>query len=389
MTNSYVKEFTVPIDSEFFISLAKVEEHSFLMLGVISSNGPKLLARVGKTFDIDPDVDASFAIGKKLLGNGLISRIKDEGVTRKEGHIVAITYQAYSISYEQTKDFLASIADIESRQLRVPMIRTSIIRVGKDKAAFTKNKSNNEPILSDTITDHEALDNEAMRGFLPANETPTHIQFSLQKLQDWRAAHPEPTSSEPDAFADTQTLQMSNTCRTTSKNLLEKILGFSTDISKYFFISPKFKCNLQAGQPDLNFYILPEPPNAVTSKVTTQQTYVLEKIYSRMEKIIQKDSDNPKTRTKFDSLKLLYRQIAGENQIQAGALLDKILQHEQSHKKVLYDRRNPTFFNKLLDVNSATENTFNQLKKKLVKDKLLDKDPIQSVDEENPKNSIP
>lgn len=76
---------------EYFISIAKQGIHSFMMLGVIKDGQPKLLARVGKTNDIDPDYSSQFAITKKAITTKTLSRIADEGLSRKKGSIADIS----------------------------------------------------------------------------------------------------------------------------------------------------------------------------------------------------------------------------------------------------------------------------------------------------------
>ena len=52
---------------EYFLSIAKQDIHSFIMLGVITQGNPKLLARVAKWIDVDPDISSAFAITKKQI----------------------------------------------------------------------------------------------------------------------------------------------------------------------------------------------------------------------------------------------------------------------------------------------------------------------------------
>ncbi len=65
-------------DSEFFLSIAKQGIHSFMMLGVVNDGAPQLLARVGKTNDIDPDFGRQGTMLQKALGDGTLARLAKE-----------------------------------------------------------------------------------------------------------------------------------------------------------------------------------------------------------------------------------------------------------------------------------------------------------------------
>src|SRR5687767_8824083 len=91
---------TLSKNDEYFVAIAKQGIHSFMMLGVMQEGSPKLFARVGKTNDIDPNVNSQVVMTTKALGSGTLARIADEGIIRREGSVTPISYQAYAINYE-------------------------------------------------------------------------------------------------------------------------------------------------------------------------------------------------------------------------------------------------------------------------------------------------
>ena len=337
--------FTVGSDNEYFLAIAKQGIHSFMMLGVIKDDGsPQLLARVGKTNWIDPDASSGLKMTAKSCGKGTLAMIGDEGITRKKDHNVAVNYQAYTISLEQMKGFLSLIKEIEAKQLHNSRINNALINASEEDRSI----SCYAPILGDKTRS---------------------VPFEYKKLQEWTEAPKDrikyPTSETIATHA--QTLSATNTCRTTSLNVVECVLGFKTDISKYFFVAPKFQTTLSAGQPlKETFYILPAPPIACTNQLTKQQTYVLNKLYKRLEEIPKSHPGDPKTKEKFDQLKTIYKQIAGENNLNANTLLTKIIEHEALNSKTLFTKRSPNFLSRLFSMSSTTERLFKQMKTELI-----------------------
>lgn len=357
---------------EYFISIAKQGMHSFMMLGVIKDGQPKLLARVGKTFDIDPDCSSQFATTKKAITTKILSRIADEGLSRKKGSIADISYQAYAINYEQVKEFLGMIAEIEQRQIKNPEIVKGIKRkYGSD-----------------------GIEKEAIKCFVPVKENGDVVKFKLKKLKECEFLTTEEikakTSSEIASGA--QKIHLNNTCRTSSKNIVEAILGFATDVSSYFFIAPKHQSKLIAGQPKKeSFYVLPPPPNC--ANVSKEQEAVLKKIYKRLEEIPKLNPESPETRKKFDALKSMYKDIAGENHLSAKALFGKILEHEDKNQNSLFEKRSPNFLSKLFSLSSSTKRMFddmeNGLKKMMTSQEVNDVIEKFKVQKGNPTQENP
>ena len=368
---------------EYFISIAKQGIHSFMMLGVVKDGQPQLLARVGKFGDIDPDSSSKFAMIKKAITTKVLSRIADEGLSRKNGNIAVINYQAYAINYEQVKEFLGMIAEIEQRQLKNPEIVKEIQRKYGSSG----------------------IEEKAIKCFVPVKEDESFVKedesfvkFKLKKLKECEFLTTEEikakTSSE--IASGVQQIHLNNTCRTSSKNIVEAILGFATDVSSYFFIAPKHQSKLIAGQPAKeSFYILPLPPNCVN--VSKEQEAALKKIYKRLEEIPKLNPESAETRKKFDALKSMYKDIAGENHLIAKALFGKILEHEDKNQNSLFEKRSPNFLSKLFSLSSSTKRMFydmeNGLKKMMTSQEVndvIEKFKIQKGNptEENPETEV-
>jgi hypothetical protein len=331
---------------EYFISIAKQGIHSFMMLGVVKNGQPQLLARVGKTNDIDPDVSSQFAMIKKAITTKTLSRIADEGLSRKKGSIADISYQAFAINYEQVKEFLGMIAEIEQRQLKNPEIAKGIQReYGSD-----------------------GIEEKAIKCFVPVEEGKSVVKFELKKLKECEFLTTEEIKSKTSSeiVSGVQQIHLNNTCRTSSKNIVEAILGFATDVSSYFFIAPKHQSKLIVGKPQKeSFYVLPPPPNC--ANVSKEQEAALKKIYKRLEEIPKLNPESAETRKKFDALKSMYKDIAGENHLSAKALFGKILEHEDKNQNSLFEKRSPNFLSKLFSLSSSTKRMFDDMENGLKK----------------------
>lgn len=319
--------------SEFFIAIGKQDIHSFVMLGVIKEDGtPQLLARVGKTGDVGNACLVTATI--KAVGPGAPSRMQEEWIFGKTDKVIA--YQAYAINYEQYKECLELISAMEKSQRKNPLIKNDAERDRIECYIPTRgsDKSKNEQV----ILKYRKL---------------SRVKFSTEKIQNM----PE------DTIKGVQELHITNTCRTTSINIIEAILGFKTTISKYFFVNPNYNTVLRNGSPDKDtFYILPPPPTAILVGFNDmkKQVSTLEKIYKRLEEIPKKYPADPATREKFNALKTIYLEAAGDNTLDATTFLQKILEHE---KNVLYTKRAPSFFSRVLSLPSSTEKMFKKFEK--------------------------
>lgn len=339
------KPFTVNITNEFYLAIAKRGIHSFLMLGVVKDDGShQLLARVGKSNNLDPDFNYPCKMAPKIFcGNGSIAVLNDEGIFRPQNTRSLISYQAYSLSLEQVIEFLSLIYEIEKQQLENPIIR----------ALWNKHRTEKDRIECYIPT----VDKEQQK-----------INFEFKSLKAWvdgvdsKNKHPNSNNLSKDA----QTLHSSNTCRTTALRILESVLGFKTSVSEFFYIAPKYRTTLLAGQPLSNrFYILPPPPEAFSETLTHSQLDVLQHLYQRLEVLPASKINDIKTLTKFEELKAMYIEIAGQPHLGATEVLTSILAHEAAHRKELYAVRSPNIISRFFSIKSTTEQMMTQLKQKL------------------------
>lgn len=100
---------------EFFITIAKHEYHSFILAGVRKRNGQiHSLTKVGKRLNFHED--NCFGLLKAGLYRAS-ALLWDEGVHRRSGSNIPISYTSYSITYEQYLDlvFLLEKAQQEFR----------------------------------------------------------------------------------------------------------------------------------------------------------------------------------------------------------------------------------------------------------------------------------
>jgi len=367
-----VDQIKVQIKDEFFISMAKKGIHSFVMLGVVQSDGSaRLLARVGKTNYVDPSQSQAMLIYKEVAGSGALAFLADEGISRRQDFSETIQHQTYAITYDQAKQFLGLMLKIQKSQFSDPMMRKALVRgeaklLDNDKLVSAIDKlgeGNIDTLDVDTLEAFNKMEESMkIRCYLPVSEENGEVTFKIKPLSDFEDQS-EASAEAKVAISTVNKIQLSNTCRTTALNILECILGFKTDISRYFFISPKYQATLTGGQPKQPFIILPPPPESYTN-VSKEQKSVLHKLYKRLEQVSTTHTDDPKTKVKFDKLKALYKNIAGNNTLNANQLLIEIIKHES---KELYEKRSPNFLSRLLLIKSTTERVFDQMKTELKK----------------------
>lgn len=344
-------------NQEYFITIAQQKLHSFIMLGYMQDGNPNLFARIGKVYDVDAAAEGcSLVMGVKFFGGGLFSRIADEGITR-DATSTPITYQAYSINFDQVKEFIGLISDLEREQMKNPSFNQSIRNIHKN----------------DGMTEKEILDEEAIYSYVPIKEKGERATFKRKKLQDYRFTSSLTNVKIREFAQNTQLIRSDITCRTTSLNIIETILKFKTDISSHYFITPKYKTTLVDGVPHAStFYILPPPPN-VNHHLPTQQIALLQKLYKRLELIPKLNSSSQQTRNKFEALKAIYKDILGENTLSATLLLNKIIEQEQTRNQDLFIHRHTHFFRRLLPTSTATEKLFHGIKEQLNKEINIEK----------------
>lgn len=345
---------TLSKSDEYFIAIAKKGIHTFLMLGAMQNGSPTLFSRVGKWNDVDPNADSPVHLTMKQVGSSNLTRIKDEDINW-EGYNTSISYQAYSLTFEQSKEFMSLIAYMEKEQLNNPEIKAGIIRAWKrDYPASQK-------------TDEEILNQDAIRSYVPCNEVDNKVTFQWTKLQEANLISNVDNRNE--ISIGSQKLSASNTCRTTALNMVKSILGFDPDVSKHFFISPKYKTTLEEGQPNkTNFYVFPPPPVIDSKQFSNAQLDVLTKLYKKMEQLPKQNPNSPKTREKFDALKSTYTGIMGKPKLNVYMLLKAIEEHEDRKSDSLFAKRDPNFFSNLFSIKSSTEKMFVKFKAELQKE---------------------
>ena len=126
----------------------------------------------------------------------------------------------------------------------------------------------------------------------------------------------------------------------------------------------------------------------LSAEVLTQGQAVLKKIYKRLEEIPKLNPESPETRKKFDALKSMYKDIAGENHLSTKALFGKILEHEDKNQNSLFEKRSPNFLSKLFSLSSSTKRMFddmeNGLKKMMTSQEVNEVIEKFKIQKENP-----
>ncbi|WED44434.1 hypothetical protein [Legionella cardiaca] len=335
-------------DDEFFLAIAKEGIHSFVMLGVVQDNKPLILARVGKTNDIDSDVRSPLKLGVKYITTGTLGRLADEGIEQDDGEI---NYQAYAINYEQYKEFLALIWTMEQEQKKNPTILNEL-----NTNYYVVERAKNAAISC--YVPHEPTEGGEIELIHEELGTNTFVPKEGKEEQFNKAA------------TNTQKIQIiNNSCRTTALNILDIVLGFKANVSKHFFVAPAYKTQFIDKKLDADsFYIFPPPPTAYKDLGKTQRA-VLEKLYKRLEEIPHKDTREQATRDKFAALKTMYNSIAGKNNLSASDLLQCISEHEKGKEEVLYAKRSPSKLSTFFNLSSSTKKMVDSMKEKLNKEK--------------------
>lgn len=360
-------DFTVKKDAEFFISIAQQGHHTFMMLGVIDDSGlPRLLARIAKTHDVDPDFNKEFKVGMKATFSQTLARIADEGISRNAEHSVTINYQAYVITYDQVQAYLAMIQEIENKQNDDSIIK-SRLKIMENERVNTYKKDN--PTWTDEKLRDYVKKELRIRCYLPKlDATSNAITFHFQSLyENLFSANLQPDEKKEEItkklVKDAKHISARNTCRTNAIAIIEAILGFPTSIPNFFLFKPKHKTNLCAGQPVNPFYLLPNPPEMFEKP--TNELRVLQEIYNRLESIPSIMHHTDATQKKFTDLKALYNELAGPNKKNSSKdLLAHILKYEIDNAH-LFTHRNKGFLN--ASGQTATKKMFNRIEHLLKK----------------------
>ncbi|KTC85295.1 hypothetical protein [Legionella cincinnatiensis] len=378
---------TVDKDSEFFITIAKEGIHSFIMLGVMVDDKPQLLARVGKGNLIDPSFGTScgkqFTMFGKAVGTHTEASLMDEGLSDNENVTSDISYQSYSITYEQYLEFLALTKEIHNEQLE-----------------HYKNRELPNVKYRELTYPQKGVHKlrSGINCYLPTQEESGKITFEYKSINTFQPQHVNDNQPlHQEIISGAKEIKASNTCRTTARALLNYTLHYPPDVPALFAIGLDYKTKLVGGKPTANtFYVLPQPPNCF--EVNPTQMKVLQELYKKLENLPKNQPQADATRDKFKELKHLYQEIAGKPQLPLTLLLDKITVHRVAHNKLFDTRRSQSIISKfaeLLGIKTGTQQAYDRMEKAVKqeiervnkaetkKGKGADKDGFQS-DEHRP-----
>ena len=337
MINRYPDLF-IARNAEYFLAITKQEgdirrQHHSIILGAIDEYGnPINLARVGKNNDIDPDFAPSCNFYIKSLDDTL-ARVSDEGIHRAADVFHQVSYQAYSITFDQLNKFLHMISIIGRKQFENGATLNGIVELYKKNLYIGNIAEENPDDNEEEKAIGAAINSESIRSYVPcepSEENSGLIQFKYKALCNCKQFAGDFNEDISQIVNDAQHLTVINTCRNTAIDILEKILGVAANIGKYFFASSlKYQMTLTAGVPDKEcFYILPPPPaKEKADNLSPEQHQTLIKMYQRLEEIPTTNPSSKETRKKFNALKSLYKSMAGENNLSAENLLTNIMQH--------------------------------------------------------------
>ena len=110
-------------NAHFFIAICEQEKHSFLMLGLYDQHRvTQMLCRVGKVFNVNYEEneygeEGCFQTTKRLSAavfSAAPSIIEDEGIDRMYKGEKSISYQAYTINYQQYIEFVRMLEGLQT-----------------------------------------------------------------------------------------------------------------------------------------------------------------------------------------------------------------------------------------------------------------------------------
>jgi len=306
---------TVNKSDEFFITVAKQGNHSFVMLGVIQNNEPELLARVGKIM-----VSSGFSVLDNLMLAGSIfsdaeSLLEDEGIAREDDKERRVSYMSYALNYEQAMQFISLVSQIGSEQF-----------IGGVPKCYQPN--NDGGSSADEIVTLKYTGN---RCSLDLKNKP--IVDRTQKIS-----------------------LRNNTCRHTALDILKYTLGIDhhpKHISTLFFQNLPLKTTLVKGKPNkaTPFYVIPPPPTVFLKgksfKKLGSKERALIRIYKKMEKLLTNAPHSQDTKNKFDALKSLYNQLAGKNEQSLDAYIQQIMDWRKENPEAINTFRASTTAQKI------------------------------------------
>lgn len=281
--------------TRFFVALAKVDMHSFIMVGVYENNTFKhLFCRMGKSahgekakFFCADEVNASHFICQALFSN-VKAGLNDEGVFRKKKMSTSISYEAYDITYAHYLEFLHTLSALQT----------------PDNTFFC---------------------------YQPVSETDDSVILEHGKVSQVSVSKNIDPLKECVAG-----LNISNTCRHTAIALVENIQQASVSSSVPLFFGNNFACTtvMEYGVPveSIPFYVLPLSP-ATYPDLDPNKKWIIEKLYRRMEQMLLLQGHAQETQDKLNCLKNLYEELVGP---QKDLLLDELLTSIHTWKEKNY-----------------------------------------------------
>lgn len=341
-----VKPITVKKTDEFFISLATVRGHSFVLAGVNSGGKTHILARVGKVVAHPEEFSCKSMVKEGKLVSSATSAesiIADEGIFHSDRYRSKISYSAYSISYDQYLHFIDLVQQLESVENR------NLIRCFKpctdeyDEVTLKYQRANTA--ITDQITREmeRCAKVKSKTTRITINNTCRHSAIDL--LNYVRNDAPLANNVSNQFFRD-----------------LPLQTELIVDLNTPFFEKNKNRVNQKYLIKPSNwkpFYILPPPPPLDLVK-SNSRAEVLVKIYQQMEHLLKKNPNSRATFNKFNALKQLYTQEMGINDESLSDLLNKIRLWKRINQEHL-GLRQRFWFDKFLNRKSTTEKMLDQV----------------------------
>lgn len=354
------RPITVNKDSEFYIAIAKEGVHSFLMSGVMMDGKAIPLARVGKSNLIDPSFGTGFRdqlrMFGKVAGSHSQAMLMDEGIEEEPDYNPNISYQAYSITYEQYLEFLRMIKEVHEQQLQYY----------KDRVLPDKNYKE----LSFPEKGLYKL-RSGLKCYIPEESSSGQVKLAYKAVQQYQPSElPDQEHVRQHIVSDASEIRIANTCRTTARSILDYVLGYSPDVPALFAIGLDYVTKLSAGKPTTHtFYVLPQPPKCFEAEPAKMSA--LKELYKKIENIpkIQPESDT--TRKKFDELKHLYLELAGKPQLGLMEVLDIITVHRAANNELFDKHRGEGLvrsFAELLKLRTGTQAAYDRMEKAIKKE---------------------
>lgn len=302
----------------FFISINKIQNHSFVMLGVYDGNQVKhSLCRVGKVATYEAVCGGyRVALAPLFIYQFFFSKAKaeltDEKVVRNHIGNTLINYQAYDITYTQYIEFIKILETIETDGNKFCCFKPTEENGNKVTLSYTKN-----PMQSDS---------------LPPNTE--HLKERLANLS------------------------VRNSCRHSALALIEEAgkMPISSTVSGSFYRNLLCHTKLEYGVPSqaIPFYVLPVPPAAYPG-LSNDAKKIIDTLYKRMENLLNIEANSKETHKKFACLKQLYVQTVGPQQEQTlDELLQSIQTWKQENQSTLASLRKTYFWDRFITRKSAT-----------------------------------